>query len=574
MKRVAVYCRVSTDREDQVNSFESQQQYFKKYIEEKNDWKLYKIYADEGVSGTNTKKRKAFNQMIEDANCGCFDFIITKEVSRFARNTVDTLKYTRQLKQKGVYVHFILDHIDTIDPDAELRLTIMASIAQEESRKISERVKWGQKRRMEQGVVFGRDMLGYDVRGGKLYVNPEGAKIVQLIYYKFLEEEKGMATIAREMKESGILTMTNQKNWNPTTILRILQNEKYCGDLIQKKTFTPDYLTHQKKYNRGEEQKVILHNHHTPIITREQFERAKKELKQRSVKRSGENMTNQNQVSKHTSSYPLSGKIKCGCCGASFVSRMKKRGDGTSYQTWRCYEVVRYGKKKQEYPMMLDVEDKRGEVNEKKTMGGCSMGVQIQDRDFMNLIQRVIRQMDKENITKNIIRELMDELEEIVKEEGKNDSNLKSQEEKIHQIQKKREKLIELFLSESISKEEYEKLMKKYKRIQEEKVLEWKAQQKVLRMEEEQLQSEKNEEFSLVQYNKENACLQMVQGKNDEKLKEIKRVVKDLITGQVQDGIFYRNILEGIVVNGREEVELRFQYVNRVWKESLKINKK
>ena len=159
MLRVAAYCRVSTDKDDQANSFESQQRYFREYIERNPEWELVQIFADEGISGTNTKKRKEFNRMIRFAKAGEVDLIITKEVSRFARNTVDTLQYTRDLKKIGVYVLFMNDNINTKDPDAELRLTIMASIAQEESRKTSERVKWGQKRRMEQGVVFGRDML-------------------------------------------------------------------------------------------------------------------------------------------------------------------------------------------------------------------------------------------------------------------------------------------------------------------------------------------------------------------------------------------------------------------------------
>ena len=279
MVRVAAYCRVSTDKDDQANSFESQQRYFREYIERNPDWELVKIYPDEGISGTNTKKRKEFNRMIAAAKAGKIDLIITKEVSRFARNTVDTLQYTRDLKKLGVYVFFMNDNINTKDPDSELRLTIMASIAQEESRKTSERVKWGQKRRMEQGVVFGRDMLGYDVRDGKLFINEAGAEVVRLIFHKFLEEGKGTYTIARELREAGIETSTPMKNWTNTVILRALRNEKYCGDLIQKKTYTPDYLSHDKKYNRGEEEFVVLRDHHEPIISRELFDKAQVRLK-------------------------------------------------------------------------------------------------------------------------------------------------------------------------------------------------------------------------------------------------------------------------------------------------------
>ena len=273
-KRVAAYCRVSTDNEDQANSFESQQRYFKQYIERNPDWELYEIFADEGISGTSTKKRKEFNRMIACAKNGDFDLIITKEISRFARNTLDSIYYTRDLKKHGVGVIFLNDSINTLDGDAELRLAIMSSIAQEESRKTSERVKWGQKRQMEQGVVFGRSMLGYDVKDGKMTINEEGAKIVRLIFHKFVNEGKGTHVIARELREEGILPC-RVKEWQNTVILRVIRNEKYCGDLVQKKTYTPDFLSHEKKYNRGQEEFVIIKDHHEPIVSRELFEEAK-----------------------------------------------------------------------------------------------------------------------------------------------------------------------------------------------------------------------------------------------------------------------------------------------------------
>ena len=165
-KRVAAYCRVSTEKEEQAQSFESQCDFFRCYIKQRKDWEFYKVFADEGISGTSTKKREQFNQMIAEARQGKFDLLITKEISRFARNTLDSIYYTRELRKVGVGVLFLNDGINTLEGDAELRLSIMASIAQEESRKTSERVKWGQKRRMEEGIVFGRSMLGYDVRNG------------------------------------------------------------------------------------------------------------------------------------------------------------------------------------------------------------------------------------------------------------------------------------------------------------------------------------------------------------------------------------------------------------------------
>ena len=158
--RVVAYCRVSTDSLDQQGSLESQKRYFTEYISRNPDWELAEVYVDEGITGTSTRKRRAFNQMMADAENRAFDLILTKEISRFARNTLDSIFYTRKLKDLGIGVVFVGDNINTLEPDAELRLTIMSSIAQEESRKTSDRVKWGQKRRMEQGVVFGRDLLG------------------------------------------------------------------------------------------------------------------------------------------------------------------------------------------------------------------------------------------------------------------------------------------------------------------------------------------------------------------------------------------------------------------------------
>ena len=223
MIMVASYCRVSTDKEDQANSFASQQRYFKEYIDRQPDWELYRVYADEGITGTSTKKRVQFNHMISDAKMGKFQIILTKEVSRFSRNILDTIAYTRELRHLGIGVVFLTDGIDTLEPDAELRLSILGSIAQEESRKTSTRVKWGQTRRMEQGVVFGRSLLGYDVRGGQLFINPEGAKTVQLIFHKYVLEHKGAWTIARELQDAGLRTLTGTTQWRNSGVLKILK---------------------------------------------------------------------------------------------------------------------------------------------------------------------------------------------------------------------------------------------------------------------------------------------------------------------------------------------------------------
>lgn len=423
-KKVATYCRVSTDSSDQANSFESQQRYFRQYIEHNPDWELFEVFADEGISGTNTKKRKEFNRMIDSAKNGDFDLIITKEISRFARNTLDSIFYTRELKKYGVGVIFMNDGINTLDGDAELRLAIMSSIAQEESRKTSERVKWGQKRQMEQGVVFGRSMLGYDVRDGKMTINEEGAEIVRLIFHKFANEGKGTHVIARELAEAGIHPM-RVKEWSNTVILRVIRNEKYCGDLVQKKTYTPDFLSHEKKYNRGQEEFVIIKDHHEPIVSRELFEKANRILDEKSLSQKGK--------AKYSNRYIFSGKIKCGKCGSSFVARYKTRKDGSRYKAWRCYQSAKHGRK------------------------GCSCE-SIRNEDIIYIMYLVCRQL-KYNRRK-IINNLTNAIEYVLFNECVSDrTELTAQLEK---LTKRHIGLIELYTSGDISKEEFTELRQKY----------------------------------------------------------------------------------------------------------------
>ena len=272
--KVAGYCRVSTHKMDQANSFETQCRYFREYISREPRWQLYEIYADEGVTGTSTNKRIQFNRMIRDARDGKFQLILTKEVSRFSRNILDTIRFTRELKALGIGVVFMTDGINTLDPDAELRLSIMGSIAQEESRKTSARVKWGQTRQMERGVVFGHSLLGFDVKDGIITVNPREAAIVERIFRQYALYEMSAAEIANELEREGFVTRAGSSVWRPSYIIKILKNEKYVGDLVQKKSITPDYLTHKKKCNRGEETLICIRDHHKPIVSRELWDAA------------------------------------------------------------------------------------------------------------------------------------------------------------------------------------------------------------------------------------------------------------------------------------------------------------
>lgn len=436
--KVAAYCRVSTDKSDQANSFESQQRYFREYIDRQPDWELYDVYADEGITGTSTKKRAAFNRMIGDARLKRFDLIVTKEISRFARNTLDSIQYTRELKKIGVGVYFMNDNMNTLNEQSEFFLALKASMAQEESRTTSSRVKWGQTRRMEQGVVFGRSMLGYDVKDGKMALNPEGAEIVRMIFHKYVHERKGTTVIARELREAGHLTYGGNAKWKNTVILKILKNEKYCGDLKQKKTYTPDYLTHQKKYNYGEEEFVFLRDHHEPIVSRELWEEAQQEMARRDL--------DGKYGSGHGNRYPLSGKIKCSECGQSFVSRERKRRDGISYKTWRCGTATAEGKQHM---------DAMGNAV------GCNTGYQLRDEVGIELLKQSVGMLkiDVEAIISNITHIVT---ESIQASQDNNQVNAEKLKRELTQIEDKKKSVLDAFLSKNISKDDMKLMNNEY----------------------------------------------------------------------------------------------------------------
>ena len=508
-KAIQGYCRVSTDNEDQANSFESQQRYFRQYIERNPDWELYEIFADEGISGTNTKKRKEFNRMIACAKNGDFDLIITKEISRFARNTLDSIYYTRELKKHGVGVIFMNDNINTLDGDAELRLAIMSSIAQEESRKTSERVKWGQKRQMEQGVVFGRSMLGYDVDGGKMTINEEGAKVVRLIFHKFVNEGKGTHVIARELREEGISPM-RVKEWSNTVILRVIRNEKYCGDLVQKKTYTPDFLSHEKKYNRGQEEFVIIKDHHEPIISRELFDEANRILDAKSLSQEGK--------AKHSNRYPFSGKIKCGCCGSSYVARYKTRKDGSRYKAWRCNEAAKHGS-----PHI----DKAG------NQVGCT-GLSIRNEDATHIMYLVTKSL-KYNRNK-IINNLTAVIQSIIAMDTTGTDVLKLQEQ-IKKIEGKRANLIDLYMSNLINKDEFT------------------ATRASCDAEIEELQS------IIESVDKQREMIEQQQ----QLLKEIEDAIKEIVSGVEYEDEFYKHILDKMVVQDKDNIDVYLNLLPMKW---------
>ncbi len=326
-RRVAGYARVSTNNEEQLSSYEAQVNHYSKYIKSKLKWEFVKVYTDEGTSATNTKKRDGFNQMIKDALDGKIDLIVTKSVSRFARNTVDTLTTVRKLKEKGVEVYFEKENIYTLDSKGELLITIMSSLAQEESRSISENVKWGQNKRRQDGKVNlpYKQFLGYEKGDdGQPKIVEKEAKIVRLIYKLFLEG-KTFCAISRFLNNSDIFTPSKRGKWAGSTVQSILTNEKYKGDAILQKTFCVDFLTKKMKKNEGELPQFYVENSHPAIISPEIFDMVQNEV----TRRKG--------LGLHSSSAGIfSSKIICADCGNFFGSKVWHSNTKYKRTIWQC----------------------------------------------------------------------------------------------------------------------------------------------------------------------------------------------------------------------------------------------
>ncbi|GFH40218.1 recombinase family protein [Lactococcus insecticola] len=326
-RKVAAYARVSTDHEDQVSSYEAQIDYYTNYIKGREDWEFAGMFADEGITATNTKKRVGFKKMIAEALDGHINLIITKSVSRFARNTVDSLSTIRKLKEHGVECYFEKENIWTFDGKGELLLTIMSSLAQEESRSISENCTWGQRKRFSDGKVtvpFKR-FLGYDMGEDRnLVINEEQAITVRRIYGLFL---KGISphAIARQLSDEGILSPGGKPKWNPSNIKSILSNEKYKGDALLQKSYTIDFLSKKKKANEGEIPQYYVKGNHPAIISPEVFDMVQKQL---ALRKNGKN--------RYSSVNIFSSKIKCGDCSSWYGSKVWHSTDKYRRTIWQC----------------------------------------------------------------------------------------------------------------------------------------------------------------------------------------------------------------------------------------------
>lgn len=360
--KVAAYCRVSTDSDEQATSYDAQVEHYTNLIKKNDDWEFAGIFADDGISGTNTKKREEFNRMIEECMAGNIDMVITKSISRFARNTLDCLKYIRQLKEKNIPVFFEKENINTMDSKGEVLITIMASLAQQESESLSKNVKLGLQFRYQNGEVQVNHnrFMGYTKdENGHLIIEPDEAEIIKRIYREYLQGAS-LKQIGEGLEADGILTAAGKTKWRPETIKKILKNEKYIGDALLQKTYTVDVLTKKRVVNNGIVPQYYVENSHEPIIPRDIYMQVQEEMLRRANLHSGENRKKR----VYSSKYALSSIIYCSKCG-DIYRRIAWNNRGKHSIVWRCVNRVEHGP-------------------------GCCDAPTIQETDLQNVVVKAI----------------------------------------------------------------------------------------------------------------------------------------------------------------------------------------
>ena len=372
-RRVAAYCRVSTDDEEQLTSYNTQKRVYTDMVMANKDWELVGIYADEGISGTRADKRPEFKRMIDDCFAGKIDYIITKSVSRFARNTVDCLDHVRQLKARGIGVYFEEQNIDTLKCDSELYLVIYAGFAQSESESMSKNITWSYRKNFEDGkcIYIYKKLLGYKKGAdGTPEIVPEEAVIVERIFNMFLA---GMTAegISNVLKAEKIKVPGKELNFSKKMILGILQNEKYCGDCILQKTVTVDCISKTRKKNEGEAPMYLVENSHPAIVSREVFNRVQEEISRRKAlppQSKKKAVTASGKYSK----YALTEVLKCGECGSRY-KRVTWTSSGKKQIVWRCVSRLDYGKKY------------------------CKDSITVKEEELQEAIVRAIRKFNEED---------------------------------------------------------------------------------------------------------------------------------------------------------------------------------
>ncbi|WP_299966994.1 recombinase family protein [uncultured Oscillibacter sp.] len=343
--RVAAYCRVSTDDEEQLTSYEAQVSYYTDKITSNPDWVMAGVFADEGKTGTSVKSRKDFQRMIRQCRRGKIDLILTKSLSRFARNTLDTVKYTRELRQLGIPVIFEKENLNSISWESEFLLTLYGAFAQSESESISKNVSWGKRQAMKEGKVTiqYKHLLGY-IRGadGKPEIVPDQAEIIRFIFKRYLAGDT-LRAIKAQLEAEQIPYITGEVAWNLSTLQSILQNEKYCGDVIMQKTFRKDCISKETVVNTGQLPKYWTQNHHEAIVSREIFDAVQEETARRKVMASGTKKSAPTGLGKYSSKHALTGLLICGECGTPY-RRVVWTQKGMKRPVWRCVNRLDHGK--------------------------------------------------------------------------------------------------------------------------------------------------------------------------------------------------------------------------------------
>ena len=430
--RVAAYCRVSTDTEEQATSYEAQIAHYTEYIQKNPEWEFAGVYADDGISGTNTKKRSEFNRMIEDCEAGNIDMIITKSISRFARNTLDCLKYIRQLKEKNIPVFFEKESINTMDAKGEVLITIMASLAQQESQSLSQNLKLGLQFRYQNGQVQvnHNHFLGYTKdENGNLIIEPKQAEVVKRIYREYLEGYS-MDKIAKGLEADGILTGAGKTRWWSSTINKILRNEKYIGDALLQKTYTTDFLSKTRVKNNGIVPQYYVEGNHEAIIPKDIVLRVQAELVRRRVVKTSANGKKRCYSCNHC----FAQIVICGDCGEMF-RRIHWNNRGCKSVVWRC--ISRLESTGEEYPARTVNETilENVVVQAINTLLGDKSTFQAQ---LQQNIAKVIREAQK-NTADGMDERLMDLQKELL-QKAHNKEAYDEIAEQIFQLREQREK--------------------------------------------------------------------------------------------------------------------------------------
>lgn len=421
---VCFYARVSTDKDEQLHSLSNQISFFNDYIGKVPNWYFVGSYIDEGISGTQVKKREEFLRMIHDAKRHKFDLILTKEISRFSRNTLDSIMYTQELLSNGVGVYFLNDNINTILPDSELRLTMMSSIAQDEVRRLSERVSFGMKRSIDNGVVLGcSNIYGYVKDKGKLVIDEEQAEMIKIIFDRYANTTDGLSKVSRYLYSIGYKSRTG-KRIDTTILTRIIENPKYKGYYCGHKSKVLDYRTKQKK-RLNESDWIIYKDYENvpPIVSEELWERANTKLRERQ-----DSFTNRS-VNKAVfqNRYTYSGKIYCGCHNLTY--HRSSAGKRKNNPVWEC------------------------QIYRKESLKGCSNPRVFElelDKVFKNMFNKLFKKRN------NIFDEVLNECKNYL-ENNNSELNTKNLESKILVLNSKKDKLLELVMEEYLSKEDYKK---------------------------------------------------------------------------------------------------------------------